>query len=294
MMPSMGRCWGTAALLALCACKAELAGGPGGDDELVLDGSVTSTSDGSAPVGAWSTPAKVPGASGGAEEDDGTLSSSELELYFKRVDNGDPNLYFMTRASTTSAWSAPTALGVLNTTQSEESPRLSPDDLKLYFGRNGDIFVSTRTAVGQPWQAATAVATLNTTANEKWAAVCSNGYVIVSRSTTNNGQDFFDGTITGGANSPLPAVNSAGAEQGTFLSDDCLTLVFQSNRTNAQFDLYVSTRIATNGTWAAPNLVPDFNTGTNNEEDAWVNKAKKTFVFTSNASGSKDIYISTR
>lgn len=293
---SMGRCWGTVALLALCACKAELAGGPEGD-EFALDGSVNAIVDSSVDTitpSAWSAPAKVVGASSGADEDDGTLSSNELELYFKRVDNGDPNLYVMTRASTTSAWGAPTALGVLNTTQTEESPRLSMDDLRLYFGRNGDIFVSTRTAVGQPWQTATTVGTLNTTANEKWAAVCSNGYVVVSRGTTNNGQDLYEGTITGGANTSSAALNSAGQDQGTFISDDCLTVYFQSNRTNAQFDIYASTRVATNAPWPLPTIISDFNTTTSSEEDPWVSKSKKTFVFTSNASGSKDIYISTR
>lgn len=237
---------------------------------------------------------RVLGASGTAEEDDGTLSSTELELYFKRVDSGDPNLYVMTRASTTSAWGAPTALGVLNTAQTEESPRLSADDLKLYFGRNGDIFVTTRTAVGQPWQTAVAIGALNTTATEKWAGVCSNGYVIISRGTANNGQDLYEGTVTGGANNPITAVNSTGQEQGTFISDDCLTLYFQSNRTNAQFDIYVSTRVATNAPWGTPTVLSDFNTAANSEEDPWVSKAKKTFVFTSNASGSKDIYITTR
>lgn len=293
---SMGRCWGTVALLALCACKAELAGGPEGD-AFALDGSVgtmiDSSVDGPAPA-PWSPPAKVLGASSGADEDDGTLSSNELELYFKRVDAGDPNLYVMTRASTTSAWGAPTALGVLNTTQTEESPRLSTDDLRLYFGRGGDIFVSTRTAVGQPWQTATAVGTLNTTANEKWAAVCSNGQVVVSRGTTNNGQDLYQGTLAGGANTPVTALNSIAQDQGTFISDDCLTIYFQSNRTNAQFDIYASVRIATNAPWPSPTVIADFNTATLSEEDPWVSKSGKTFVFTSNASGSKDIYVSTR
>lgn len=293
----MGRSWGTATLLAFCACKAVLEDGP-------IDGSVRGDSlmqviaDAPAAdsdmLGAWSTPTKVTGASSAADEDDPTLSSNELELYFKRVDATNTNLYVMTRASTTSAWGAPTALGALNTGNDEDSPRLSSDDLELYFGRSGDIYVSTRTAIGQPWGAPTAVGVLNTAANEKWAAVCSNGYTIVSRSTANNGQDLFEGTITAGATTPVSAVNSAGAEQGTFLSDDCLTLLFQSNRTNTQFDIYVSTRIAVNSQFATPALLTIFNTATFNEEDPWVSKSQKTFAFASNASGNKDIYISTR
>lgn len=251
--------------------------------------------DGGTPIAPWSTPTKVPGASSGADEDDPCLSSNELELYFKRVDATSTNLYVMTRASTTSAWGAPTALGALNTSgNNEESPRLSSDDLKLYFGRSGDIYVSTRSAVGQPWGAPAPVGVLNTGENEKWAFVCSDGYTIVSRGTANNGQDLFEGTITGGANTPIPTVNSAGQEQGTFISSDCLTLLFQSNRTNAQFDIYVSTRAAIGASWGTAMLLTMFNTTTDDEEDPWLNKTQTTFAFASNASGNKDIYISTR
>lgn len=293
----MGRCWVAAAFL-LCGCKAELGDGPA-DGSVRVDGQANSVmvdaaGDGAMPLGAWSTPTKVPGASSALDEDDPTLSSNELELYFKRVDSTNTNLYVMTRASTTSAWGAPTALGTLNTTADEESPRLSSDDLELYFGRGGDIFVSTRTAVGQPWGAPTAVGTLNTAANEKWAFVCSDGYTVVSRGTANNGQDLFEGTITGGANTNIPTVNSASADQGTFISSDCLTLLFQSNRTNAQFDIYVSTRAAVGASWGTAMLLTMFNTTTFNEEDPWVSTSQKTFVFASNASGNKDVYISTR
>ena len=296
----MGRSWVIPALLAFGACKAELGDGPI-DGRGAVDSQMNSTvidgagSDGMTALGPWSTPAKVPGASSGLDEDDPDLSSNELELYFKRVDSTSTNLYVMTRASTTSAWGAPTALGVLNTSgNDEESPRLSPDDLKLYFGRAGDIYVSSRTAVGQPWGTPSPVATLNTAANEKWAFVCSDGYVIVSRATANNGQDLFEGTLATGANTPIPTVNSVGAEQGTFISSDCLTLLFQSNRTNNQFDIYVSTRAAVGASWGGASLLVDFNTPTNNEEDPWVSKTEKTFVYANNSSGNKDIYISTR
>jgi Tol biopolymer transport system component len=300
MMRGMGRSWVIPASLALIgACKAELGDGPA-DAGVRADGQMNSTvvdagTDGTTALGPWSTPAKVPGASSILDEDDPDLSSNELELYFKRVDSTSTNLYVMTRASTTSAWGAPTALGVLNTSgNDEESPRLSPDDLKLYFGRGGDIYVSSRTAVGQPWGAPSPVGVLNTGANEKWAFVCSDGYTIVSRATATNGQDLFEGTITTGANTPIPTVNSVGAEQGTFISRDCLTLLFQSNRTNNQFDIYVSTRAAAGASWGTATLLVDFNTPTKNEEDPWVSASEKTFVFASNSSGSKDIYTSTR
>jgi len=285
-------------LLLLGACKAELANGPpdggsqsDGNGMQPRDGGMTP--DGQT-LGPWGTPAKVPGADSAAAEDDATLSSTRLELYFKRTDTDNSNLYVMTRATATSPFGAPTALTVLNSAVDEESPRLSEDDLTLYFGRNGDIFMSTRTAVGSPWGAATAVASLNTAAYEKWGVACSNGYAMVSRLVTNRGQDLFEGNINTGANTAVDQLNSTTNEQGIFLSKDCLALYYQSNRDNAQFNIYMATRVTTNAQWSNPTVLSDFNTATFNEEDPWISTDQKTFVFSSNSSGNKDVYISTR
>ena len=226
-------------------------------------------------------------------EDDATLSSSRLELYFKR-DNGDADLYVMTRATPTSAWGAPVALTVLNSSVDEESPRLSQDDLTLYFGRNGDIYRSTRANAASPWGAATAVTALNTGAYEKWAAVCSNGYVMLSRSVTNRGQDLFEGDLTTGANTAVSVLNSTSTEQGTFLSSDCLRVYFQSNRDNGQFNIYLASRVTMNSAWSNASVLADFNSNTFSEEDPWIAVDQRTFVFASNSAGNKDVYISTR
>ncbi|NVB84857.1 MAG: hypothetical protein HOV81_41185 [Kofleriaceae bacterium] len=288
-------------ILLISACKAELADGPadasdtsGGSDSGSNNVSTDAGTDGMMPLGPWSTPQLVPGGNSAADEDDITLSSNKLELYFKRDDGGNINLYMMTRATPTSAWGPPTALGNLNTANDEESPRLSPDDLTMYFGRGGDIFKSTRATVGGTWPAATAVGVLNTTANEKWAAVCSNGYVIVSRANGGNAQDLYEGTITTGANTLLTQLNTTQNEQGTFLSADCLALYFQSSRNGAQFDIYMSTRTTTTSAWSNPTVLTDFNTAGANEEDPWISTDQRLFAFASNSGGNKNLYISTR
>jgi hypothetical protein len=287
-------------LMLLVACDAQLGdgltdggGGNGGGDGGGMKNPDAST-DGQTPLGPWSTPAKIPGADSALEEDDATLSSSRLELYFKRGDNDSSNLYVMTRASQSQPFGSPVALTVLNSTVDEESPRLSPDDLTMYFGRNGDIYKTTRTAVGSPWGAATLVTSLSTGAYEKWAVVCSNGYAMVSRAVTNEGQNLFEGDITTGAPTPVTQLNSTSAEQGTFLSTDCLRVYFQSNRVSSQFNIYYATRVTMTTAWSNPTVLPDFNTGTYNEEDPWISADQRTFVLTTNESGNKDVYISTR
>jgi hypothetical protein len=291
---------GLALALALVgACKAELGsadvdGGTSKQPDARNNGVADAAPDSPTMLGPWGTPAVVPGADSALDEDDVTLSSTRLELYFRRLDPGpDSNLYVMTRATQSAPWSAPTALPLLNSSVSEESPRLSQDDLTLYFGRNGDIYKTTRASTTSPWTAPTAVTSLNTGAYEKWAAVCSSGYVIVSRAVTNNGQDLFEGDINTGATNAITQFNTANNEQGSLLTSDCLHVYFQSNRAG-NFDIYTASRLTMQSAWSNPTMLTDFNTATYSEEDPWISPDAKTFVFASNANGNKDVYISTR
>jgi hypothetical protein len=295
----MGR-WHLLGILLLCACKAELGAGARDNPDAASpsDGPVLQSDaavDSVVMLGPWGAPVAVPGANSALAEDDATLSSNKLEMYFKRTDAGpDNNLYMMTRASESAAWTAPVAVTALNTTTAnEESPRLSANDLTMYFGRGGEIYKSIRTNTTSPWQAPTIVPTLNTTANEKWADVCDSGYAIVSRAVTGQGQDLIEGTVTAGATTSLTALNSTSNEQGTLLTADCLRIYFQSDRAGT-FDIYMSSRATTTSPWSAPTMLPDFNTTTSSEEDPWISTDQRTFVFVTNASGNKDVYISTR
>jgi len=295
----MGRRWVIAGVLLASACKAELANDTPGDADISQPDAkvfLDAATDAPAVLGAWGMPMTIPGASDATlAEDDCTLSSNKLELYFKRADGGtNNNLYVMTRATLTDPWTGLTPISILNNTTQEESPRLSADDLTLYFGRDGDIYKSTRTAVGQPWSAASPVTPLNTPEYEKWAHVCSNGTAIVSRSTATNGQDLFEGTVTGGATTAINELNSAVADQGTLLSPDCMHVYFQSNRDNAQFDMFEATRATPTGTWSMPMKLADFNTTTASEEDPWMSLDQRVFVYSSDAAGTKDLYMATR
>jgi hypothetical protein len=292
-------------VLLLGACKTELAdvsvdGGTGADGNGSASpdgsGSGNGSADGSTTLGAWGTPAKIPGGDSPLEEDDAVLSSTRLELFFKRIDaNGNADLFVMTRPTTSSAWTMPAAIAELNTLPvDEESPRLSANDLTLYFGRGGDIYVATRGAVGMAWGNVQAVAALNTAAYEKWGVACANGYAMVSRGVTGQGQDVFDGTINGGANNSVGVLNSTANEQGLFLTADCLGVYFQSNRISNQYNIYFAERATMASAWTSPLAMIDFNTPMFSEEDPWLATDERTFVYVSNREGNKDLYISTR
>jgi Tol biopolymer transport system component len=123
---------------------------------------------------------------------------------------------------------------------------------------------------------------------EKWFAVCQGGYYIESRDS-----DLYEGTLPN-APAKIASLSTAGSEISTWLSPDCKTVMFARTPAAGQTDIYIATRAATTDPWPAATALPDFNTATFNEEDPWMSNDMRAFVFASNASGSKDLYISTR
>ncbi|MBT8495567.1 MAG: PD40 domain-containing protein [Deltaproteobacteria bacterium] len=300
--PGMNRLYLLGIALAF-GCQAEIAGDL--DDSSGPDGAPDMPADAGAEpdalvLGAWATPEPIPGAADATNgEDDNTLSSTATELiYAVSVPGGTTgkDLFVMTRPDTSSPWTAPEALTEFNTDIQEETPRLSPDDLTLYFGRGGDIYSSTRTAVGAAWSAPTLVDTVSTTEYEKWLAVCDGGRALISRyNPVSESQDLYEGTLADGAPTLVAGFSTAGNEISAFLTEDCLTAYYASNG-DGEMQIYTATRATPTGPWSTPTLAPSpFNDGTL-DEDAWISPDQRTFVFASTRDGAttKDLYISTR
>ena len=284
------------ALLLVGACSAELHHGathelPSPDAPPGPSDAPPSSPDAPPALGPWGTPQLIPGASDGAlSEDDGTPNQALTELYFGVVNpTTNKDLYWMTRAAPTAPWGPKQLLAQSN--NNDESPRLSPDELTLYYGRNGDIYQMTRATLTSPWTNNQIVPAVNVVGNatyEKWMAVCDNNYYMLSRDA-----DLWEGTL-GSAPTKVTSLSTSGSEISTWLSKDCLTVMFARTPTGGQSDIYISTRASTTDPWPAATLLPDFNTTTSNEEDPWMSTDLHTFVFVSNAAGTKDEYLSTR
>jgi hypothetical protein len=302
-------------LVLLAACEARISGAPGGsglddatptgDDAAdgVADAAVDAPAD-ALVLGPWSTPTKISLVSSTtADEDDATLSSNALEMIYA-IDGGvnGKDLYYASRASAAAPWTAGVKLGFNSGTQSDETPRLSTDDKTLFFasGRAGkgnlDIYTVTRAAAGSTtWGTPQPLATVNTgTLTEKWYMPCGTHYIL-AQSTTANGTDLLEGTIGGAAPTPITELNSAQNETGTLLTPDCLTIYFASARANPTM-IYTSHRTSLTAPWQPPSAVTDFKItgGNGNQEDPWLSPDGRTFVFASDAAGTKDLYISTR
>ena len=179
---------------------------------------------------------------------------------------------------------------------SEETPRFSADDLTLFFaktnGANGlDIQRVTRPAANSTnWGTPSIVAGVNSAGTDKWFMPCGNNrYLMIV------GADLAEGTLGGGAPTIVAELSSPNSETGTFLTQDCLTVYFASNRPDGvKTQLYQSTRAAVDQAWSTPSIVTDFALLGGNQQDPFLATDNRTFVFASDAGGTNDIYISTR
>jgi WD40-like Beta Propeller Repeat len=302
---------GLALIALLCGCEARLGqiqtDTTGGDATPSPGDGNSTTGDGSgppadaAPLGAFTTPTELTNTAGtGASVDDPTMSSDELDIIYAVQANGasTKQLWEITRATTSSPWSTPVERTELNIGTSEESPRFSLDDKTIYYGVDGDIYQATRGAIGQAFGTPAKVAAISTANYEKWMAICTGNVVMVSRQNgTTSNMDLYEGTLTGGANTIDTILNSTDSEISTFLSKDCLTVYYASNR-SGQTQLYTSTRTAVGQPWATPTMVDSpFSSaeGTDNE-DPWISIDLRTFLLASirGTSTTKQLYISTR
>src|SRR5262249_13454532 len=142
-------------------------------------------------------------------------------------------------------------------------------------GRAGDIYKSTRASLTSPWGAPVAVTEVNTTAYEKWLAVCDNDYFMVSRSvartTTTSDPDLFVGRLDGTDPGTLSSVLSQDgfSEISSFLTTDCKTALFSSNR-GGTTQIYIATRADAGSPFGPPALYEDFGASTSDDEDPWM------------------------
>jgi hypothetical protein len=306
-----------AVLLAVTACDAHITGAPpnapadaastqaDSPDGALVDASIPTT-DAPIALGPWSTPGKLaPALDPTKGEDDVALSANLLEMFFAIDSASGKDLFYSARASVTDSF--PQAMRLpFNDATSDETPRLADNDTTLYFasgrGTSGslDIYRVKRSAAGSTdWGTVDPVNPVNTGDTEKWFAPCGNDRYVMVRGPVNGTTDLFEGTL-GGSAIRLTAISSAQDEIGTFLTPDCLTLYFASSRptlatpNGGKMNIYRTTRTAVGAAWAEPALVDDFAQIGGNQEDPWVSSDDRTFLFVSDAGGTKDVYQATR
>src|SRR5262249_42097264 len=187
----------------------------------------------------WSTPTPVPGASSAEDEDDGTASSTMLELFFSYSDPADmgrKHLHYMTRATLNDAWSDPQPMPFEVMGSTDQTPRLTSDDLTMYFASdrgttNLDIWRVSRFQVGATWGAPEPVTEVNDAMeDDKWLSPCDDDRYLMVSSRGSNHTHVYEGVLGSTPPAFVDALSSDSSETGPWLSASCLTVYFASSR----------------------------------------------------------------
>src|SRR5262249_17924092 len=157
--------------------------------------------------------------------------------------------------------------------------RFSADDRALYFASdragNGtlDIYTVRRSAPGTTdWGTPATLDLVNTATNvEKWFMTCGNDRYVMAQGVPGMGTDLVEGILGGDPAKPITELNSPNNDTGPFLTPDCLTIFFASNRSGTAM-IYTAQRPAITMPWSSPMPVLDFPVAgsTNNQEDPWL------------------------
>ena len=214
-----------------------------------------------------------------ADEYDPAISADELELYFNSYRPGglgEADLWVTTRKTKADPWGSSVNLGpTVNSPAGDKAPSLSADGLSLYFssgrpaGIGGqDLWVTTRKTRSSPWgQPANLGPTVNSAANEHSPYISAddltlyfaeqpdqlerpggsgNGDIWVTTRKTK--RDPWGTPVNLG-----PTVNSSAWDQAPSISDDGLSLYFDSERGGVdESAIWVTKRKNTSEPWGTP------------------------------------------
>lgn len=252
-------------------------------------------------LGPFGAPSLVAGSIPGDNDEDCTLPADQLELYFASTRFGLPGeIYVVTRPDVMTAWSAPVAVPELNSPEWEATPEISADGLTMWLTstrltimNSNDLFVATR-APGSSWNTPVRVGELSVANTYVYgAAPIASELAMVFGSDRNGNLDLFlttRGSVTDawGAPQSISELNTAAGETDPFLTDDGLTLYFESDASGND-ELVVATRRSTTEPFGTPVPLTELNSAAN-DQDLWLSPDGHHVVFSSNRSGDKDVY----
>jgi Tol biopolymer transport system component len=243
----------------------------------------------------WSVPARLMGLP--ANVTNLTLTANMLDAWYVLAND----IYHTSRASTAVAFSGQDI--TLSNGAFEATPEVAPDGLSITFARftgNYDIYLATWNAGSQDWGSANTINNINGGFHDNGATISADQTMLAMSSTriATTTSDIFISTRADSSGSwSEPAVqmelNSTVQDGNAFLSQDKLTICFDSNRTN-NFDIYCATRSSPTATWNPPAPMPMPINSPQSDVDPWFTPDGKTIVFWSDRDGTGRWYVSTR
>ncbi len=261
-----------------------------------------------APLGVWSAPLRIEELTTAFGEDDPSMTTDLLEIYFGSTRTGslgNEDLWFATRTTVNDPFGTPSNITPINSAFSESNVRISGDGLAIFFASNRtpsqdfDLWTSTRASRSSPWATPTRVTELSTAFGD-YAAHPGAGLLQVTFCSNRTGgdEDLFVATRQA---TNLPWGTPAEVVDTSTLSNECdpmdpdpTTIYFSSTRVGSMgaYDLFVAKRTL-GGTYVTAAALSEINSPFN-DRDVWVSPDQRLLVFSSNRMGTDDIFYSTR
>jgi Tol biopolymer transport system component len=201
------------------------------------------------------------------------------------------------------AFAAPALLAGFPADVQAGTPRLSPDELEIYFttrtaAGGAELGMAKRASRGETFGPIVALAAQNTLANDNNPSVSPDGLTLFFHSDRSGNNDLFFATratknVAFGAPTAITSLNTAGAESQISYRAGGDEAWFVSPKAGT-WDIYVAKRKAGDGfVFDTPVVVTELSSASD-DWAPWISEDGLTFTFISNRAGSFDLYMAKR
>jgi hypothetical protein len=248
-------------------------------------------------LGPWGTaepPTTIAALASAFNDDDPTLTSDQLELYFSSTrGTTSTDIYVSKRVSIDAPWGAPALATALSTPDTEDTPEIGPDGLTIWFVRSvkgtttgRDVYVSTRPTRDAPWAAGRLVPELSSTSEDYAPTPAGDGLSMILssyRSPSIGADDLFTSrrpSVASPWSTPswLTGLESTARDSGPFRPGDDTLMYFTTWRSGLQ--IWRTTRVDATSPWGAPRAVTELSPTPNGAEEPWISPDLRLMVFT--------------
>lgn len=291
--------------------------GPTSGATTTTDPSGSSSSDGAdgssstgVPIGDFGEPIAVDVLNSESDDDDATLSSDMLEIYFASTRLGNEDIFVAHRGSVTEDFDEPVRVDELSSSYTDSTPELSFDGLTMTVtsdrpGTFGglDVWVSTRDNRTDAWSDPTHIGELSTISNEGSVVLTADlltVYLCESGGPPDYDQIVFATREHTGDAFGVPAVfadlNADGRDCTPFVVADNTELWWASTRAGGEGAEDIWRIDLVDGLPSGTAEVIDEVNDDSRDEDPWVSPDGATMFFSSARAGmgGQDIYMAMR
>ena len=219
-----------------------------------------------------------------AIENDPTLTSDLLEIYFASDRSGEGEIWRASRATPTSPWQPPALVTNLNSTSDEAAPKVSRDGLTILFHSNrggSAVWISTRANRLDPWSAPIMLTELGPALSASADASLTH---LVLHDFLGGGSNLYTTTrsstvVPWEPRQPVLELEGPTDDLMPCLTSNGLVLYFASDRPGGSVrDLYRAERPSPTVAFGVPEPIVELNTSMS-DTDPWISDDERVMVF---------------